>query len=116
MASVGWTKTSIKKALWELTRAPSSELFKRPDIVRDAVAAKIDLKKLPELVPLWDKPERIIIAVAGGRHPTSALWLPWAPSVYNRALGEAEIMLPTKAKWEELLKEAEKDLGPLPSD
>ena len=112
MAAAGWTKATIKKALWELTRSPRSELLKRPDIVRDANAAKVDLNKLPDLVPMWDKPERIIIAVAGGRHPTSALWMPWTTPVYSRVMGDAEITLPAKAKWDALIKQAEKDLGP----
>lgn len=107
MASVGWTKETIKQALLELTAAPRADLLNRPDIVRDS---KIDLTTLPDPVPLWAKPESIVIAIAGGHHPTSALWLP--ASGYSGALGESEIKLP--ANWDELLKQAEEDLGPLP--
>jgi hypothetical protein len=114
MASVGWTKETIKETLWQLTSAPLSELLNRPDIVRNAENKGVDLETLPDPVPLWDKPERIILAVAGGRHPTSAIWLPSVPSVYSSVMGEAEIKLPVN--WDTLLKEAEEDLGPVSAD
>lgn len=107
MASIGWTKETIKQKLWELTSCPLSELLNRPDIVRDS---KVDLTTLPNPVPLWDKPERLLLAVAGGRHPTSSLWLP-ASGFYSPAIGGAEIKLP--ANWDELIKASEEELGPI---
>ncbi len=85
---------------------PLSMLMARPDLVRDHQKAGIDIKTLPDPVPLWDKPERIIIAVAGGRHPSASLWM--TSSLYSGAMGSAKINLPAKPKWDALLAQAEK--------
>ena len=111
MAECGWTKKKIKEDLWERTKVPLSVLMARPDLVRDHQKAGIDIKTLPDPVPLWDKPERIIIAVAGGRHPSASLWM--TSSLYSGAMGSAKINLPAKPKWDSLLAQAEKDLGPI---
>jgi hypothetical protein len=52
-----------------------------------------------------------MIVVAGGRHPTQAYWMQGAHGPKTVA---ASIQVPVK--WEELLREAEADLGPLPPE
>lgn len=110
LTETGWTKMSIREKLRELTSFPRSDLLARPDFVRDNEDDGNDMTTLPDAVPLWDKPLNLMIATAGGMHPTGNLFLKAAG--YSGYLGHAEIKLP--ANWDELLKQAEEDLGPLP--
>ena len=83
------------------------EIKDRTDIQRAAAAAKVDLSKLPERIPLVTDPQNIHFICAGGDHPSLAMWLAGVT-----LLGNVEIQLP-KA-WDMLLQKAEQDLGPLP--
>jgi hypothetical protein len=71
----------------------------------------IDPQTLPDPWPISRKPENLMIAVAGGRHPSQAYWM-------QGALGpktvSTRIHLP--AGWEELLKEADAEMGPPPAE
>ena len=59
--------------------------------------------------PITKKPNNLLIAVAGGRHPTHAYWMQsaLAPKVVSEV-----VELP--ASWDKLIYEAENDLGSLP--
>jgi hypothetical protein len=111
MAELGWTQQSIKEFLWENTKSSWSEVEK--SWVAPAIEQQLEELGIPrgEPWPQTNKPENILIAVAGGKHPTHSYWIAgnWAYKV-----GRAEIGLP--ANWDELLKQAEEDLGPAPPD
>ena len=109
MAEVGWTKEKIKEFLWENTKAPLSVL-EREGMVYEIKRCELE-DTLQDPWPLTGKPENLMLLVAGGRHPTHALWMQGAQCSKAKS---AEIKLPVKSKWEELLKKAEEDLGPLP--
>ncbi|MFC1966454.1 hypothetical protein ACFLWI_05870 [Chloroflexota bacterium] len=108
LASLGWTKKKIKEFLWENTKIPLSEL-KRTGFIRWIEYHGNPAETLQDPWPITSKPENIMIVVAGGRHPTHAYWMQsaFAPKVVSR-----EIKLPVN--WNELIKEAEEELGPLP--
>ncbi len=108
LADQGWTKEKIKTYLWENSRLPWSEIEKagiQEDVLRNGI-------KKGELVPLTRKPENIMVVVAGGEQSQHGLWMQMGVSGLPTS---AEIKLPAKEKWDELLRQAEKDLGPIPA-
>jgi hypothetical protein len=108
MARIGWTKDKIKKRLAELSFVTPEEIKDRTDVRRAAAAAKVDMSKLPARIPLMTKPQNIRFVCAGGDHPSLAMWLAGV-----MLLGNVEIQLP--GAWEKLLRQAEEDLGPIPT-
>jgi hypothetical protein len=110
LGNLGWTKEKIKKFLWENSKIPISKL-KRAGMFFYFEDRGIDPQTLPDPWPISRKPENLMIAVAGGRHPSQAYWM-------QGALGpktvSTRIHLP--AGWEELLKEADAEMGPPPAE
>ncbi len=113
MAEQGWTKESIRQKLWELTATPRDEWLENKAFVRQYLFWGLDLADLPDPVPMYYKPDNLVFAIAGGRHPTHCYWFGENTGGVNP---NVEIQLPAKAKWDALLAQAEKDLGPLPKD
>jgi hypothetical protein len=107
MANIGWTKDKIREHLAERVFVTPEEIRDRTDIQRAAAAADVDLSTLPARIPLITDPRNINFICAGGDHPSLAMWL--AGVMF---LGNVEIQLP--GNWEDLLVQAEKDLGPVP--
>ena len=109
LAKLGWSREKIQDFLWENSKVPVAEL-KKEAMLLYMQDKGIDITNMPDPFPITAKAKNIMIVVAGGRHPTHAYWMQAAqgPKVAN-----AQIKLP--ARWDELIKEAEKDLGPIPS-
>ncbi len=108
LAGLGWTKEKIKAFLWENSKLPHAE------IVRTGMRQWIETNADPDTVasandalwPICRDPSQIILAVAGGAHPTHDFWMQGnAPR-----LTSGTIDLP--ADWNALIAEAEVDLGP----
>ncbi len=108
LAALGWTKEKIKNFLWENAKIPHEE------IVRTGMRQWIETSVDPETVAsanddpwtICRDPSQIILAVAGGAHPTHNFWMQGnAPKVAS-----GRIDLP--AGWGSLIAEAEEDLGP----
>jgi hypothetical protein len=107
MASIGWTKKSIREFLWEHSKIPADELRRdgidswieadRDPVVRDSLA-----------LPHWPnsaRPENLILLVAGGGHPTNSYWMEgYSPNVVGK-----EITLPKG--FAKLLEQTERDIG-----
>ncbi|MBI2907715.1 MAG: hypothetical protein HYX92_08685 [Chloroflexi bacterium] len=78
----GWKKTDVKAYLFEKARRRLGDLKKGfytwdPDVGNPAWAKWVDQRNDDTMVPIVDRPEDIIIAVAGG---TSAHWFSmWCP-------------------------------------
>ena len=104
MARVGWTKDKIRAHLAELLFVTPEEIKNRTDIQRAAMAAKVDFSNLPARIPLMTDPQNIHFVCAGGDHPSLAMWLAGVT-----LLGNLEIELPKN--WDDLLRQAERDLG-----
>jgi hypothetical protein len=110
-ADTGWTKEAFKEFMWENSKLLESE------IVRNDLIHPIEKKGLDDTLkdgkwPLWRKAENLVVVVAGGAHPTYAFWMASGYMGEQSKPAIAEIKLP--AAWDELLKEAEEDLGPPP--
>ncbi len=108
LAGLGWTKEKIKTFLWENSKQSHEE------IVRTGMRQWIETDLDPQTVatanddqwPICRDPSQIILAVAGGAHPTHNFWMQGnAPR-----LTSGTIDLP--ADWNALIAEAEVDLGP----
>ncbi len=111
IADLGWTKENVQQFLWENSHIPWDDMLKN----LGAVVTKIgDMAmgrhvKVGQPWPITSKPENIIIVVAGGAQSGHGYWMQLAQS----APTSAEITLPKN--WDSLLKQAEIDLGPIPS-
>lgn len=104
LSRFGWSKEEVKAYLWENSKIPVSKLG-------------------PQVSAWWIPPEQITqdpmpisvsssgvkIVVAGGLQSGHMMWL--QVGCCPEQLTSAEIALP--ANWDELLKEAEDDLGPV---
>ena len=108
MAGIGWTKETIKKHLTEELFYLLDEVKHRSGILRACQEKGVDINKLPERFALYTDPQRIRLVVAGGEHPSRAMWIP------NLSVeGNVEIELPHN--WKNLLTRADRDLGPAPN-
>jgi hypothetical protein len=110
LANLGWTKEKIKKFLWENSKIPISKL-RRTGMFYYFEDRGIDPKTLPDPWPISQRPENLMIVVTGGRHPSQAYWMQAALGPKPVSKG---IQLP--AKWEELLHQADTELGPAPAE
>jgi hypothetical protein len=111
LSNFGWSKEKIKNYLWENSKVDWSRMEK-------AYSAYNMPKLLKELkpyvtngkpVPITSKPENIMLVVAGGEQSGHGYYMQLGTS-YGPACKQIEL----PAGWDELLKEAEKDLGPVP--
>lgn len=101
-------KASVRQALWERSKVPA-------DVVRSSgmrqwieqdddplARASVDLDPWP----ISQSPDRLMLTVAGGNHPTHTFWMQaWGPGFASRGID-----LPST--WSLLLAEAEADRGP----
>lgn len=109
LSKLGWTKEKVKAFLWEHSKIPESEdlrlILEKHVLIRDL--AKEDVR-YP--MPIARIPENIKIVVAGGAQSGHSYWL--RVGQYGVSTG-AEIKLP--ANWDQLIKNAEDDLGSAPT-
>jgi hypothetical protein len=107
MAELGWTQKSIREFLWENSKIPMAQMR------RAGAPAWIEIDANPvtrasinlDPWPICQKPDNIVLVVAGGGHPTHSYWLQaHSPTVEGRVIRAPET-------FEQLLTEADKDLG-----
>lgn len=107
MAELGWTQQSVREFLWEHSRIPVSQL-KRAGApswfeldAHPRTRASLDIDPWP----ITEKPENIMLIVAGGSHPTNTYWLQaFSPRVIGRVIRKPET-------FDRLLAAADRDLG-----
>ncbi|MBT6273009.1 MAG: hypothetical protein HOI95_02615 [Chromatiales bacterium] len=105
----GWSdKASVRKHLWQhsmIAGQTVAESGMRQWIEADddpVARASVDLDPWP----ICQDPDQLMLAVAGGNHPTHGFWMQaWGPSFASRTIG-----LP--GNWKALLAQAEADIGP----
>jgi len=107
MAELGWTQNSIREFLWKNSRIPMDQMK------RAGAPAWIDIDANPvtrasinlDPWPICQKPDNIVLVVAGGGHPTHSYWLQaHSPTVEGRVIRTPET-------YERLLAEADEDFG-----
>lgn len=110
LAALGWSKDDVKKFLWENSKIPLSEL-KKCGIT--PYGAPKPGEVVPDPYPITSKWENMRVAVCGGSQSGHFYWM--GVGYASQGLVSREIKLPAKAKWDALLAQAEKDLGPIPA-
>jgi hypothetical protein len=104
---LGWNQKKIRDFLWERSKIPGEVV--RSHGLRQWIEAADDAESIAskdmDPWPITRTPEQIIMAVAGGHHPTHAFWI----QTWSRNLTGGEIHLP--AGWDALIAEAEEELG-----
>ena len=108
MASYGYDKESIKTTAAERLWYLLGEVIDRTGVMRSIEEGDADVgTDLLKKFRLCTNPQNIHLVVAGGDHPSRSCVIPsWI------AHRNVEIVLPDN--WDQLLVEAEFDLGPLP--
>jgi hypothetical protein len=108
----GWSKEEVKTFLWENSKIPWSEILKmsKADDI-ETMTKELGLGATPdELTPITSDSKDIMIVVASGAEAGKGMWMQPSGTAMPTT---KEIQLP--ANWDELLKQAEEDLGPLPA-
>jgi hypothetical protein len=89
MASLGWTKPSMREFLWEHSKIPMADLRRAGAtswIEIDANAMTRESSKLDPW-PITARPDNLVLIVAGGGHPTNSYWLQgYSPRVIGREI------------------------------
>jgi hypothetical protein len=107
LAELGWTRQRIREFLWENSKIPMAQLKRAGGLAWIEMDANPVTRASRALDPwpICQKPENIVLVVAGGDHPTHSYWLQaHSPSVEGRPIRVPE-------RFERLLAEAERDLG-----
>jgi hypothetical protein len=107
MASIGWTKESIREELANRLFYLKERVKGISGIERYLSDRGIQWEALSDRFYLYTDPLRIRLMVCGGNHPSRAMWLPRVEQ-----LGAVECRLPSN--WNDLLLQAEIDLGSAP--
>ena len=107
MAKLGWTPAKLREFLWENSKIPMAQLKRGGGpawIEIDANPLVRDSIKLDPW-PIAQKPDNLILVVAGGDHPTHSQWLQsHSPAVVGRVIRTPET-------FDRLLAESDRDLG-----
>lgn len=107
MAKLGWTPQKLREFLWEHSKIPMAQLKRAGGpawIEIDPSPAVRDSIKLDPW-PIAQKPDNLILVVAGGDHPTHSQWLQaHSPTVIGRVMRVPET-------FDRLLAESDRDLG-----
>ena len=108
LSDLGWTKEKIKTFLWENSRIPHDEVMRTGlwQWIDDAADPNTKATADDDLWAICRDPSQIILAVAGGEHPTHNFWM----QANSSKVANAPIDLP--AGWDGLIAEAEEDWGP----
>lgn len=109
-SKLGWSKRKVKELLWENSKLPETEWL------RETLHKWGNIRNLPVKdyvqypMPIAVAPENIVIVVAGGKQAGHSYWM----QVHGGTFGPATRAVNLPPNWEELLRKAEQDLGPIP--
>jgi hypothetical protein len=109
-AGLGWSKAKIRQWLWEHSMLPDTPWL-RDQLAqwsRRTLPVK-DYVRYP--MPVCVAPENIMIVVAGGEQSGHSYWL----QVHGGTHGPASRGIRLPKGWQDLLDEAEQELGPVPA-
>jgi hypothetical protein len=107
LVALGWSKAKLQQFLWETSKVPKKLIEEAGLTEWIRGASHENTRKSPiDPWPICERPEQILVAVAGGDHPSNHFWLPAdAPSVSVSTFD-------TPSSWNALMHESEMDLGP----
>ena len=104
LAEAGYSKDKVREYIWERTKIPP-EKVKEFGFERHVAQLNLDPTKP---LPISKTPGSLVIAIAGGAASGHAYFLP------NQGYSPVtkEIQVPAGGQWDELLRQADGDLGP----
>jgi len=107
-ADLGWSKHKIKTFLWENCKLSHAEIVESG--MRQWIETALDPRTVAtaddDPWPITSDPSQIILAVAGGAHPTHNLWMQGSAPKF------ATVTIDLPKDWGALIAAAEDDLGP----
>jgi hypothetical protein len=107
-ADLGWTKQTVKSFLWEHSKLSHAEIVESG--MRQWIETALDPRTVASADddpwPITRESSQIILAVAGGAHPTHNLW------VQGSAPKFASVTIDLPKGWDALIAAAEDELGP----
>ena len=106
-AAHGWTPASMREFLWQYSSIPHETLRRSGNLewIRANSSAVTRASAERDPWPITSRPENILLAVAGGAHPTNSYWLQgYCPKVVGRRIHCPQ-------GFERLIAQAERDLG-----
>jgi hypothetical protein len=108
LSDLGWTKAKIKTFLWENSRIPHDEVVRTGlrQWIEESIDPNTRASANDDPWAICRDPSQIILAVAGGEHPTHNFWMQGNSPI----VASASVDLP--AGWDALIAAAEEDLGP----
>jgi hypothetical protein len=93
MASLGWTKSSMREFLWEHSMIPMEHLRRAGATAWIEIDSSAVVRESLRLDPwpITARPENLVLIVAGGGHPTNSYWLQgYSPRVIGREIDVPE--------------------------
>lgn len=110
LARLGWSREKVQAFLWENSHVPWPVLSKvfPSDQLRILIEATKPYLSPDKAWPITAEPKNFMIAIAGGQQSGHGYWMPIGTS-YKPVCKHMKL----PPNWEELIKAAEKDLGPL---
>ena len=111
MADLGLSKLDVQTGIWEATKLPWAEVEGSIKMWTDIGYNDPKYAYERDLMPIGVGPRNMIFAVAGGAQSGHAYWMSTHAAITKPI--SKEIKLP--ANWDELLAQAEEDLGALPA-
>ena len=108
LSELGWTQAKIKTFLWENSRIPHDEVIRTGlwQWIGDAADPNTRASADDDPWAICRDASQIILAGAGGEHPTHNFWMQANSSI----VAGAPVELPSG--WDALIAAAEEDLGP----
>jgi len=107
LVSLGWSKKKLQETLWEYAKVPK-EIVEKAGLVEWIRSSGDESTRTAPIDPwpICRTSSQILVAVAGGDHPSNHFWFPAdAPHVSARSFKIPQA-------WDRLLANAEVDLGP----
>ena len=111
LADCGWTKEKAKQFIWENSKYPWSMVSQDSHLLKRTEETLQKFFPAGEPWPACFRPEQLMISVAGGKQSGHGYWLRMGCCTLEPI--SVEIELPQN--WDELIAQADKDLGPIPS-
>lgn len=107
LAAAGWTKEKTRQFLWEHSRIPQDALRRSGSIPWIEITGDRLGRESARMDPwpITARPDNIILAVAGGGHPTHAFWM---QAIARKVIGRT---IAAPRQLDDLLFEANRDLG-----
>jgi len=113
--AAGFSKQDFKRGVWERSKFPwaAAKADFGASSIETCIKAFPDVYKEGQDWPICPSPDQYFVVTAGGSQSGHCSYLRFGGNSTMLTVSKP-VRLPPKAQWETLLKDAEKDLGPIP--